>query len=228
MMDSKKWRERIPNVEKIHEELNIKPKKSDIILDGGAIELFGDQGIISDRVFRDNKMFALKSELDLIEKIKDKLSLKKIIVVPQFPYDFTGHVDGLVRFIDDNRILINELSSELSGAQKDIKERNNVYRARLIEQWTYSFRSALMNAGLVIEELTYTADRNTNAKDATGIYLNFLKLDNLIIMPTYNDPPNDHKAEEILRRVYHKEVITIYSTDLAKEGGVINCVTWTC
>jgi len=113
MTDSKKWSERIPDQSDIQNELDIKCKDAtDIILDGGVIEILNDQGIISDRVFRENTN---TDEITLLTTINQLLGLKDLTVIPQHPKDFTGHVNGLVRFIDRETVLINELNQRRSG-----------------------------------------------------------------------------------------------------------------
>mgnify|MGYP001204066345 CR=1 FL=1 len=221
MTGTKKWRERIPIAEKIHEELNLKSKivKSEIILDGGAIDILGKKAILSDRVFRDNSE---RREKDIQEEIKFKLGLDQIIVIPQYPFDFTGHVDGLVRFIDEKRVVVTNLDFELKSA----KEEENSYRRRLLEQWYYAFKYTLLNTGLTLEQLPSSIPENCPVSSAEGIYTNFLLLNDLIIMPSYNKP-EDEIAKEKLSILYKKPVKPIYATDLAKQGGMINCVTWT-
>lgn len=64
--------QRIPNIEEIRAQLDLQCETSNVILDGGAIEIYTDIGIVSDRVFRDNK----KPERVVINEIKKKLDLK--------------------------------------------------------------------------------------------------------------------------------------------------------
>ncbi len=209
---------RIPKVDDFYKIIGSPDDLSKIILDGGAIEVYGNTGIISDRVFRDNP----QAEKDIMEEIKSKLELSKLIVVPQHPYDFTGHVDGLVRFVDHTRVVINDFSYILKQSQTD-----NRYRYRLEEAWYYAFRYALINAGLYLIEIPCTVKKNTNDKSTCGIYLNFLKLPNLLIIPRFGQPIKDNVAEEKLRSVYEGyEVTGVEAKELAEEGGVINCVTW--
>ncbi len=219
MTDSQKWKERLPIANEIHNELKIECISSDIILDGGAIEIFNKTAIISDRVFRDNP--DMKND-EILEEIKTKLELYKIIVIPQHPYDFTGHVDGLVRFVDENTVLINDMKYE----KCILKNKQKTYRNKLIENWHYSFMSVFLNAGLKMEELPTFVPENGNDKSGEGIYINFLLLENCILMPAYrNDIDND--ASKILEHLYERNVKMIYANELAKEGGMINCVTWT-
>ncbi|MEX0980494.1 MAG: agmatine deiminase family protein [Bacteroidales bacterium] len=224
MTDTTKWSERIPDHSKIHREHNLQCINAiDIKLDGGAIEIYGKQGIISDRVFRDNP----GNEKDLIEKIQNYLSLDRIIVVPQYPYDFTGHVDGMVRFIDNETVLINDLSEEMKLLAEGEKEKKNIPRCKLIKNWYYSFLMTFHNAGLKTEILPSNYAKNESDKYGNGIYLNFLRLLDLIVMPSYNDKKFDDAAKNKLMVLYEREVITIDASKLAREGGMINCVTWT-
>ncbi|MBA7569241.1 Agmatine deiminase [subsurface metagenome] len=209
---------RIPDVRKIHKQLNLECIDSELILDGGAIEILEDIGIVSDRVFRDNPL----PEDEIIKHIKDRLELGRLIVVPQHPYDFTGHVDGLVRFINRETVLINNLTGEFQRMKVD----TNTYRKKLIENWYYAFKMVFQNSHLVPEEIVSTMHENDMYKDASGIYLNFLNLDEHIIMPAFGKKEDDI-AESTLMKLYKKEVLKIDSSDLAKEGGIINCVTWT-
>ncbi len=201
-----KWRKTITNIDDILRPDKWNYKKSNIKLDGGSIEIHNDQGIISDRVFIENTN---EDEITLLTTIKRLLGLKNLTVIPQHPKDFTGHVDGLVRFIDRKTVLINDLTKE--GP----------------EEWVLGFKMALYNAGYKMEALPYRAYDN-KGDDAKGIYMNFLKLPDLIVMPTFTYKNEDKKAAEKLAQVFPgREIKTVYSTDLAKKGGIINCVTWT-
>lgn len=85
---------------------------------------------------------------------------------------------------------------------------------------------ALRNAGLQWETLPYSTTSNGNDKDAAGIYLNFLQLEDCIIMPVF-DRPEDSEAAARLEKLYGKEIIGIKASELAAEGGIINCISWT-
>lgn len=145
------------------------------------------------------------------------------MVVPADPWDFTGHVDGLVRFIDKGRVLVNEtnsLDNKMKSASPYEQEKYNL--------WKRNFRTAVENAGFIIKKLPCAAGKNDNDTSAVGIYLNFLKMGDKIIMPSYKElnGKNDD-VEKILHDFYDLPVKQIEATELAKKGGIINCVTWT-
>lgn len=235
MTDTDKWKNRIPVAQEVLDEMNLdtEVKLSSIILDGGNVEPFGTKAIVSDRIFRDNKCTTIRKEQNLLAKLKKDLAVEQLIIIPQHPEDFTGHVDGLVRFVNENKVVINDYSEEIAILKKEKKS----YKIKVLDNWFYAFKSALHNAGLEIETLVYTAHLNENNKSAKGIYLNFLLLDELIIMPTFTKgkrenteidyEKNNATAQKQLSDIYNKKVITIEASDLSQEGGMINCVTWT-
>jgi agmatine deiminase len=208
----------IPKVDQILNRLKIEVNhKSDLKLDGGAIEIFGDKAIVSDRVLRENNDRSISS---VLSEIKDKLSLKKLVVVPQYPDDYTGHVDGIIRFIDENTVLINEEMPDLN-----ITDEPNWYKRKMHNNWFYSFAMALENHGLKAIPMPMTEYIDNDKQTQFGLYINFLKLKDVIVMPAY-ETAKDDDAALILEKAYRRPVIRINSKELAKRGGIINCVTW--
>ncbi len=229
MQNMKKYEDNFPGAKQIEKELKSKGVdreiiSSNIILDGGAIEVLGDQAIVSDRVFKDNYKKYRSDYKQLLDDLKKVLKLKQLIVVPEYPYDFTGHVDGMVRFIDKNTVLINE---DPLPRKKDYPQ--NPCKLKRLEQWHYDFHMVFENVGLKTEKIpvtNYYITRNGNKTSYEGLYINFLKLDDLIIMPSFGKKKEDEKARQILKENYNKKVIPVNASLLAVEWGLINCVTW--
>ncbi|TVQ76095.1 MAG: hypothetical protein EA358_10170, partial [Flavobacteriales bacterium] len=107
---------------------NIHPQFSTINLDGGNVVQWRDKAIISDRIFDENPEYTNKSKLisDLV-----KLLDVEVIIVPQIKSDMTGHVDGMLRFVDGNTVLGNDRAMEnkywRQGINKVLKEKNIDY-----------------------------------------------------------------------------------------------------
>ncbi len=217
----------IPNQISICNRLKLKYEASQIIMDGGAIEIIGGKGIVSDRVIADNSTAWERNAPIVLDEIKRKLKLEKLIIVPSDPWDFTGHMDGLVRFIDDKNVLINDLK----GLDQKMKDEASTYEQELYDRWKNNFELSLHLAGFKIHKLTCEAHHNSNEKSAKGIYLNFLKLDDMIIMPEYEgdkfQSANSKAKEEICLHYPKKQIISVKADKLSDEGGIINCVTWT-
>ena len=225
-----KYENNFPHPKKINEELESKGIEreiifSDIILDGGAIDVLGDQAIVSDRVFKENYKKYRSDYKQLLDDLKKVLKLKRLIVVPEYPYDFTGHVDGMVRFIDKNTVLVND---DPLPRKEDYPK--NPCKYKRLEQWHYDFHLVFENVGLKVKKMpvtNYYIMQNGKKTSYEGLYINFLKLDNLIIMPSFGKKKEDENAKQILEENYNKKVIPVDAKLLAVEWGLINCVTWT-
>jgi len=181
-----------------------KPRFSNIILDGGNIIKWKGKVIITDRVIEDN-LYQFKSEEVLIKKLEEDLRCK-VLLIEQFPGEETGHADGLIRFIDGNTVFINA---------PDPKQMD----------WENRFRKQLDQFGLKYIELPCPMD--DKLKNADGLYINYLHVGDLIIVPQFGFKDDDLKAMEIIKSQFPNcKVISFRANWIAEFGGVFNCVSW--
>lgn len=198
------WPETISDVDAICRAINVQATKSDLVVDGGNVVRGIDKVIMCDKVFRENSRL---SEREVIRKLEETFQVSKLIFVPWDTYDFTGHADGMVRFLDDQTVLINDYSQE-----------DPAFRT--------SFRMALYNAGLDWIEMPYCPPKNPSSISAKGFYLNYLQMQQGIVLPVFN-MKHDEKAVQVLERVFPGQtILTVESNELAAEGGVLNCISW--
>jgi agmatine deiminase len=175
-----------------------------LIVDGGNIVRYSDKVIMCDKVFNENKNIV---EKNLIKELKEILQIDKIIFVPWDKSDIIGHADGMVRFVNESTVLINDYTKEKPEYQRCL-------------------RMSLQNAGLDWIELPYNPYINTTTLSAEGIYTNFLQMNQLVIVPTFNRHEDD-TAVKILEQVFKGQTIaTVKCNEIAKKGGVLNCITW--
>jgi agmatine deiminase len=80
----------------------------DIILDGGNVVRRGNRCIVTEKILRENPGLARG---DLLGRLREALRVEDLIVIPREPYDVVGHTDGVVRFLDDGLVVINDYSS---------------------------------------------------------------------------------------------------------------------
>jgi agmatine deiminase len=200
----KKYRKTISDVDSICNEINLKTIKSSLIVDGGNVIRATDKVIMCDKVFRENKSL---TEKELIKELKKLFEVDQLIFVPWDLSDFTGHADGMVRFIDSNTVLINDYD------EMDI-------------EFQLSFRMSLQNAGLDWIELPYAPPLDATNDSARGNYMNYLEMEQAIIVPVFN-LESDVDALKILHQVFNgKTIKTIECNKLADEGGILNCISW--
>lgn len=202
LRDTIKWRKTITEAERVCETINLHYEISDIILDGGNVVKTSNKAIMCDKVFKENPHY---TEKQLIAELQKKFEVDRLIFIPTDPNDIIGHADGVIRFLDDNTVLINKYSKE---------DKN--FQLQLI--------LALHNAGLDYVEIPYNPYGNEKDIQANGIYINYLQMEQAVIVPTF-DILEDEIAIKQFEALF-PTIKTVQSNDVAKDGGVLNCVSW--
>ena len=199
-----KMQDTISDVNRICNEIELKRTQSDIIIDGGNVIKATDKVIMCDKVFKENPTYTKKQ---LIDKLKDIFEVDNLFLIPRQPYDEIGHADGMIRFVDNNTVIVNDYSIESKSYQ-------------------FAFKKALNITKLDCIIFPYNPPNDTKSISAEGLYINYLQMKQAIIMPTFNSK-YDEKAMKVLESVFKgKPITTVESNVLAKEGGVLNCISW--
>lgn len=182
------------------------PRYSPLILDGGNVIKTKDKVIITDRVFKDN-LYQFSSKADILVQLEKDLKCK-VIIIPEYPNELTGHADGLIRFIDDDTVFINETYGEPE------------------KEWLRKFLGVLTENSLLHIKLPSPITGKQITAD--GLYLNYLHVGNLIIVPQFK-LKEDKKALQTFNEIFGSKysIITFDARWIAKHGGVLNCVSWT-
>lgn len=201
---NKEWEESRSDVEEVCRMNNIHAQISDINLDGGNVLICEGRAILSDRIFSENPE---RTEQELIDELGKLLECDIIIIkaLNSKDEDFTGHVDGMVRFVNRNTILGNRLADDYKYIQDD--------RRKIIEKYNLKY----------IDVPFFTTD---NRDSAIGIYVNYLEVNDLIVVPVFGRD-EDKEAVDIIQKAFPNKVIeTINYDEVALEGGLLNCTTW--
>lgn len=199
-----KWNKTISDVDTICKKINLLPQKSGILLDGGNVIRTADKVIMCDKIFTENPTI---KEKDLIKELQELFRVDKIIFIPTHPGDFTGHADGMVRFYDSNTVLINDYSKE------DV-------------EFQLRFRLSLHNANLNYIEIAYNPYSNKKDDYANGEYINFLQMQQAIIIPTFGLKEDEAVIKQFEQLFSGQKIATIDSNELALDGGILNCISW--
>ena len=129
LKNNEKYEASRSNVCEVCKANGIKPTFSDINLDGGNVLICGNRAIISDRVFSENpgrKEEDLKAELS-------RLLEAEIIIIPAQKDDFTGHADGMVRFVNCDTILGNDRAEEFKYWREKMDKVISTYHLQYID-----------------------------------------------------------------------------------------------
>ncbi|MCA0383791.1 MAG: agmatine deiminase family protein [Bacteroidetes bacterium] len=205
-LQAKKWQKTISNTKAICEAIELRATPLTIKLDGGNVVSCGNKAIVTTKIFKENEGW---HEYALKQEIKAQLKVEQLIVIPQEPNDPIGHADSMVRFLDENTVLVNHYPNTAP------------YR-----DFGLALRWSLHNAGLHCRTFPYYAWKNKDAYDATGCYLNYLEVGPYIFMPWFNIF-EDMEADISYQDVFGgRQIIGIVCPELAKKGGVLNCATW--
>ena len=202
------WEASRSDVDKIHRLNNINATPSDINLDGGNVLICDGRAILSDRIFGENPNYERET---LIKELSGLLECE-IIIIPSLrskEEDFTGHADGMVRFVDRNTIVGNNRANEYKYWQEGIKKVLDTYNLTYID----------------IPSIIQKKDPK-HPESAVGVYVNFLDVNDLIVVPVFGRD-EDKEVVDILQKAYpNKQIETIDYNEVALEGGLLNCTTW--
>ena len=210
LMGKKEWEESRSDVKLVCKMNGIDATESDINLDGGNVLICNKRAIISDRIYSENPQ---KTKEELVEKLSELLDCE-IIIIPALKSqdeDLTGHADGMVRFVDRNTILGNE---RLPNEYKYMRE---------------GLQKAIDTYNLTYIDVPFFEDKDPDHPlSAIGIYVNYLEVNNLIVVPVFNhEKEKNKKAVDIIQKAFPEKIVeTINYDDVAKEGGLLNCTTW--
>lgn len=184
---------------------------SRIILDGGNVIRASDKVIITDKVIEDNLYQFHDNPIAIMDELEYTLKCK-VIIIPRYPLEKTGHADGLIRFIDDSTVIINAIPDDED------------------QDWLRKFENILNKHNLNYSSRV-KCEVDADAEDALGLYINFLQLDHQIIVPRFDKKKDDEQAMKDVQKAVDNDsgfiIKQMYAGDIAMEGGVLNCATWT-
>lgn len=181
--------------------------QSDIILDGGNLVYNENVVILSERVLKENKNYTRES---IKQKLQSKLN-RRVYLFKEVTSDFTGHADGYLRLSNNETLIVNNFENEY-------------------QYWQKSFLKMTEEAKLNYIQCPYfeIKDRK-HPLSAIGSYINFLEVSNLLLLPIFEVNGNlDNEAYDFFKVQFPDRIIeTVNINEIANEGGLLNCCTWT-
>ena len=208
-LKSKNYRRLKTYPDLVCDALNLKTIKTDIILDGGNVIKSSDSIILTDKVLIENK--DNYGEDELIRGLRDLFEVDKVVLIPwDKTNDYLGHADGMVRFIDDSKVLLQGYFDFYPEKFKD-----KLYRA-------------LEGNNIDWVKLEFDVKKQDKRNWA---YINFLQTKEVIVVPTLGIDEDEQAFNQICRH-YPKyanrdKIFQVNATNLVKDGGALNCISWT-
>lgn len=189
----------------VFDAIGRKAKKSNIILDGGNVVKSNNCVILTDKIIDENRF--IYSKKDLIKTLHELFEVDKVVIIPKDNHkdDHYGHADGMIRFVDNETVLVNS---------------NFRYLLGLLE--------TLQRNQLKFEFLRYDL-KQQNGRN--WCYLNFLQTKDIILIPKLNIEEDELAFQQM--KVFFPDysrkgmIFQIESEKVVKRGGALNCITWT-
>lgn len=187
----------------ICDSIGLKTEKSDLILDGGNLVKSDDCIILTDKIVLENRFSYSKT--DLVKKLYEMFKVRKVVIIPWDIKERYGHSDGVLRFVDNETVLIS-----------DTYRNDNVLKYRLKQ------------AGLKTEFLEFKVKKQDKRNWA---YINFLQTKDLILLPKFNIDEDIQSLDQISNfypdYANNKKILQVLMPEIVKLGGALNCITWT-
>ena len=207
LWDDQKYHKYITRQELAIEDLEINISDNvDIVLDGGNYVRCGDKVVMTDKIFSENPNWR---PLALLCRLEEAFQAE-IILLPWDMNEPFGHSDGMIAWLGDDRILLNNYHQSEKGKRKSFT--TQIHK--------------ILNSQFDILELKYGG---TLSRDS-WCYLNYLETDNAIILPALSlnhDREDDKAALEMFQNVFDNKVIKqVFAQPLIKHGGALHCATW--
>ncbi len=179
---------------------------SNLVIDGGNIVRWKDAAILTEKIYTENPAH---TPADLERELRSALQVDRLIICPREPGDVVGHADGMVRFVDGHKLLVNDYS---------LADRR--FGKRLLDTLeAHGFETILFPYQPSEESVE-------GIPSALGVYINFLQTMDMILVPAFG-LAEDERAAEFLRWEFPlTRVVPLRCDALATSGGVLNCVTW--
>ena len=187
-----------PNTTAISSELGLKVIDSDIIIDGGNVISCGNKVIMTDKIFRENPHYNRNWLIDSLSQLLEA----EIVLIPEDYYDEYGHADGMVRYMGEGRVLLNNYCDFDKGLRK-----------RLFAALHPYFDITELHYG------TYT--------DRSWAYLNFLHVGRHIFIPMMDDKLGETAYWQIADAFPQCKCHPVRRCEsIIRDGGALNCSTW--
>lgn len=211
------------NPARICRDLHILVSPSGLILDGGNIVKTSKGAIVVDKVFSENRNFPMHTVYDYLKRLFDDVT-----ILPWDKVDKYGHADGIVREIDNGRLLMTNYHQ---------------YDKRLADKYL-----EILSKKFDVEVLNYDVE---NPCPYNWCYINYLRVGNKVFVPqlTYEtrsvDSPatrinsslpnkwytskieEDDQAIKQFKRLFRGcEIIPVSCPQIVEQGGALNCISW--
>lgn len=187
-----------PDTSSILSEFGLTVTDTDLVVDGGNVVSCGDKVIMTDKIFRENPHVARTKLIDTLALLLEA----EVVLIPEDVHEEYGHADGMVRYMGDGNVLLNNYC-----------DFDKALRKKLL---------AALNPHFSITELHYGS-----FSDKSWAYLNFLHVGQHIFVPMMSDKFCETAFRQITEAYPQCQCHPVPNCEsIVIEGGALNCTTW--
>lgn len=192
------------------EAINLKTIKTDIVLDGGNVVKSKNTVVLTDKAINENYNNNYTND-KLISILKNLFEVEKIIFIPWDKEEYFGHADGMLRFIDDENVVVNNYIDFC-----DITFKNTLLKTLEKNRIKYKL-------------LKYKSPMEDNERN--WAYINFLQTKDIVLLPKLGIEEDiqafDQFSNLFPQYANNNKIFQIDASVLVAEGGAFNCISWT-
>ena len=171
----------------------------DLVMDGGNVVKCGDKIVMTDKVFVENN----DKSLHEVQRLLEEAYRCEVVFLPWDREEKFGHSDGIVHYLDDNRVLMtNYADFDKTFATKYLR---------------------VLERHFDVATLKYDVKRKHKR---SWSYINYLQVGNLVLVPQLGIPEDEQALEQISSVMPNCEVIGIPALEAVRRGGALNCISW--
>ena len=172
-------------------------------MDGGNIVHGVGKVIMTAKVFEENPWASVYELSHLLQMHY----CAELIILPWDTREMYGHADGIVRFVDDDTVIMtnyHQFESKMAARFR------NILKANFKKVHELNFK---------VKELSPNS----------WAYINWLQTDKVLILPSFGIPEDEQAFRQIERWMpeYRGRIEMAEAIDLVRDGGCLNCATWT-
>jgi agmatine/peptidylarginine deiminase len=182
-------------------------QNSSLKVDGGnVVDNNLDKIILTDKVLERNPKLSYSQ---IVTKLKQALGVTEVAIIPM-DEEYLGHSDGMVMFIDDKTVIMNDYHQE-----PDFKT-----------EVLTALQTQL--SGIKVHQITGAGygEQYGDYASACGIYVNSVVTDNYIYLPVFGNDIEDNAVAKKIQSLTDKTVVTVDTQEVCFLGGNLRCLSW--
>ena len=191
--------------------------RKSLVLEGGSIDSNGSGILLTTKAVLMNPNRLGPEKVEEIELIfKRDLTIDKVLWLNEglIGDDTDGHVDNVARFFNPYSILVATASKESKNYRLLEENRSRLEKMSDSKGRTFNIVSIPLPAPIEV-----------NGEPLVASYLNFLVLNNAVLVPTFAQAKSDKNALKIVANCFPgRQIIGFDCRIFIEEGGALHCM----